>query len=267
LQFGTECPGQRAAIDNGAGHSRHRHHRSRASAEPALDPRPSTCSHGPRRCSTTSRTRARARSRRARRPVLRAHPGRGPACNRAGAAGAPPASPGAGAIAHRTRDYSPTQWSTSTSAACLAGTPSATTCSHRRVTTGRRPPILRGVDYTHDLSRLSACAFIAVNTAIELDRGQVNVKVSGQGDWRASAATPTTGRREDEPRWCRSSGPIFNQWPLTPRRRKLTRSGLHARPRRRRHRTNRGQADLRGADWTHARQTHTTLRPLKDSWP
>ena len=39
-------------------------------------------------------------------------------------------------------------------------------------------PILRGIEYTHDLTRLSRGApFVAVNTAIEIDRaGQVNVE-------------------------------------------------------------------------------------------
>jgi acyl-CoA hydrolase len=43
-------------------------------------------------------------------------------------------------------------------------------------------PILRGIDYTHDLSRLSRGEpFVAVNTAIEIDPfGQVNVE--GRGD-------------------------------------------------------------------------------------
>jgi hypothetical protein len=66
----------------------------------------------------------------------------------------------------------------------LAGTPSATYLMGGDVlydwADGK--PILRGIDYTHDLTRLSRGApLVAVNTAIELDPyGQVNVE--GLGD-------------------------------------------------------------------------------------
>ena len=66
----------------------------------------------------------------------------------------------------------------------LAGTPSATYLFGSDVlydwADGR--PILRGIDYTHDLTRLSHDGpFVAVNTAIEIDPvGQVNVE--GVGD-------------------------------------------------------------------------------------
>jgi Acetyl-CoA hydrolase/transferase C-terminal domain len=66
----------------------------------------------------------------------------------------------------------------------LAGTPSATYLFGSDVlydwADGR--PILRGIDYTHDLTRLSRDGpFVAVNTAIEIDPvGQVNVE--GVGD-------------------------------------------------------------------------------------
>ncbi|WP_184435023.1 acetyl-CoA hydrolase/transferase C-terminal domain-containing protein [Mycobacterium sp. AZCC_0083] len=66
----------------------------------------------------------------------------------------------------------------------LAATPSATYLMGSDVlydwAEGR--PILRGIEYTHDLTRLSRGApFIAVNTAIEIDPyGQVNVE--GVGD-------------------------------------------------------------------------------------
>jgi hypothetical protein len=66
----------------------------------------------------------------------------------------------------------------------LAGTPSATyllgSDSLYDWADGR--PILRGIDYTHDVTRLAHGApFIAVNTAIEIDQfGQVNVE--GVGD-------------------------------------------------------------------------------------
>ena len=66
----------------------------------------------------------------------------------------------------------------------LAGTPSATyllgSDSLYDWADGR--PILRGLDYTHDLTRLSrGLPLVAVNTAVEIDRyGQINVE--GLGD-------------------------------------------------------------------------------------
>jgi hypothetical protein len=66
----------------------------------------------------------------------------------------------------------------------LMGTPSATyllgSDNLYRWADGRK--VLHGIDYTHDLARLThGDPFIAVNTAIELDRfGQVNVE--GRGD-------------------------------------------------------------------------------------
>jgi acyl-CoA hydrolase len=66
----------------------------------------------------------------------------------------------------------------------LAATPSATYLMGSEVlydwADGK--PILRGIDYTHDLSRLSrGVPLIAVNTAIELDPyGQVNVEGIGE---------------------------------------------------------------------------------------
>jgi acyl-CoA hydrolase len=66
----------------------------------------------------------------------------------------------------------------------LAATPSATYLMGSEVlydwADGK--PILRGVEYTHDLSRLAHGApFIAVNTAIELDPyGQINVEGVGE---------------------------------------------------------------------------------------
>jgi acyl-CoA hydrolase len=42
-------------------------------------------------------------------------------------------------------------------------------------------PILRGIEYTHDISRLRARPFIAVNTAIEIDpAGQINCEGTGE---------------------------------------------------------------------------------------
>jgi acyl-CoA hydrolase len=66
----------------------------------------------------------------------------------------------------------------------LAATPSATYLMGSDVlydwAEGR--PILRGIEYTHDLTRLSRGApFVAVNTAIEIDPyGQVNVEGVGE---------------------------------------------------------------------------------------
>ncbi|OBB27207.1 acetyl-CoA hydrolase [Mycolicibacterium peregrinum] len=66
----------------------------------------------------------------------------------------------------------------------LRGTPSATylTGTERLYDWAEGRPILRGVQYTHDLTRLSrGIPFVAVNTAVEIDHvGQVNVE--GQGD-------------------------------------------------------------------------------------
>ena len=66
----------------------------------------------------------------------------------------------------------------------LAGIPSATYLlgSEALYDWADGRPILRGVDYTHDLSRLSRGApLFAVNTAIELDSwGQVNVEGVGE---------------------------------------------------------------------------------------
>src|ERR1700722_7565824 len=64
-------------------------------------------------------------------------------------------------------------------------------------------PILHPVEYTHDLGRLSASPFIAVNTAIEIDfDGQVNVEgtanavlggIGGHADYGAAAARSVGG--------------------------------------------------------------------------
>jgi acyl-CoA hydrolase len=64
-------------------------------------------------------------------------------------------------------------------------------------------PILHPVEYTHDLGRLSAGPFIAVNTAVEIDfDGQVNVEgtasavlggIGGHADYAAAAARSVGG--------------------------------------------------------------------------
>jgi acyl-CoA hydrolase len=66
----------------------------------------------------------------------------------------------------------------------LVGTPSATYLmgSDKLYDWADGKPILRGIEYTHDLNRLAHGApFIAVNTAIELDPyGQINVEGIGE---------------------------------------------------------------------------------------
>ncbi|HXO80070.1 MAG TPA: acetyl-CoA hydrolase/transferase C-terminal domain-containing protein [Mycobacterium sp.] len=88
----------------------------------------------------------------------------------------------------------------------LAGTPSATyllgSDSLYEWVDGRR--ILRGLDYTHDLTRLSRGApLVAVNTAIEIDQyGQINVEglrdkviggIGGHPDYCAAARASRRG--------------------------------------------------------------------------
>ena len=88
----------------------------------------------------------------------------------------------------------------------LAGTPSATyllgSDSLYDWADGR--PILRGLDYTHDLTRLSRGApLVAVNTAIEIDQyGQINVEgvgdkviggIGGHPDYCAAARMSSSG--------------------------------------------------------------------------
>lgn len=60
-------------------------------------------------------------------------------------------------------------------------------------------PILRGIEHSHDVTRLSrgGAPFVAVNTAIEIDPfGQVNVEASAPR-WSAESggATPTIARQ------------------------------------------------------------------------
>ena len=146
----------------------------------------------------------------------------------------------------------------------LAGTPSATYLLGTDVlydwADGR--PILRGVEYTHDLSRLSRGApLVAVNTAIELDPwGQVNVEglgekvvggIGGHPDYCVAArmsrgglsiiAVPssTNGRSPLVAQLTRpASTPAHDVDVIV---------------------TESGQADLRGADWTQRRKLITEL--------
>ena len=146
----------------------------------------------------------------------------------------------------------------------LAGTPSATYLLGTDVlydwADGR--PILRGVDYTHDLSRLSRGApLIAVNTAIELDPwGQVNVEgvgekviggIGGHPDYCVAARMSRGGLSIIAvPSSTNGRSPLVSQ---------LTRPASTPA-----HDvdvivTESGQADLRGADWTQRRKLITEL--------
>ena len=146
----------------------------------------------------------------------------------------------------------------------LAGTPSATyllgTESLYDWADGR--PILRGIEYTHDLTRLAKGApFIAVNTAIEIDPyGQVNVEglsdkviggIGGHPDYCAAArmsrgglsiiAVPTTtnGRSPLVGQLSRpASTPAHDVDVIV---------------------TESGHADLRGADWSQRQHLITEL--------
>jgi Acetyl-CoA hydrolase/transferase C-terminal domain len=123
-------------------------------------------------------------------------------------------------------------------------------------------PILRGVGYTHDLSRLSSREpFVAVNTAIEIDPfGQVNVEgrgekvvggIGGHPDYCAAArmsngglsiiAVPTTvdGHSPLVDQLSRPASTPAHDVDLV-----VTESG---------------HADLRGADWSQRRRLITSL--------
>ena len=146
----------------------------------------------------------------------------------------------------------------------LAGTPSATYLLGTDVlydwADGR--PMLRGVEYTHDLSRLSRGApLVAVNTAIELDPwGQVNVEgigdkviggIGGHPDYCVAARMSRGGLSIIAvPSSTNGRSPLVGQ---------LTRPASTPA-----HDvdvivTESGQADLRGADWTQRRKLITEL--------
>jgi acyl-CoA hydrolase len=146
----------------------------------------------------------------------------------------------------------------------LAGTPSATyllgTETLYEWANGRA--ILRGIDYTHDLTRLSrGDPFVAVNTALEIDPvGQINVEgrgdkvvggLGGHPDYCAAArmsrgglsviAAPTTfnGRSPLVEQLSRpASTPAHDVDVIV---------------------TESGHADLRGADWSQRRKRITEL--------
>jgi acyl-CoA hydrolase len=146
----------------------------------------------------------------------------------------------------------------------LVGQPSATylvgTDELYRWADGR--PILRGIEYTHDLTRLSCGEpFVAVNTVVEIDPvGQVNVEsigdtviggIGGHPDYCAAArasrgglsiiATPSTvnGRSPLVEQLSRPASTAAHDIDLIV--------------------TERGHADLRDADWSQRRKLITEL--------
>jgi len=146
----------------------------------------------------------------------------------------------------------------------LAGVPSATYLLGSDVLYewADSRPILRGIDYSHDMTRLSRGApFVAVNTALEIDPfGQVNVEgigqkvvggIGGHPDYCAAArmscgglsiiAVPTTvnGRSPLIPQLSRpASTPAHDIDVIV---------------------TESGHADLRGADWSQRRKLISEL--------
>ena len=123
-------------------------------------------------------------------------------------------------------------------------------------------PILHGVDYTHDLSRLSRGApLIAVNTAIELDPwGQVNVEgvgekvvggIGGHPDYCAAARMSRGGRSIIAvPSSTNGRSPLVAQL-SRPASTPAHDVDVIV--------TESGQADLRGADWAQRRKLITEL--------
>ena len=146
----------------------------------------------------------------------------------------------------------------------LAGTPSATYLLGTDVlydwADGR--PILRGVDYTHDLSRLSRGApLVAVNTAIELDPwGQVNVEgvgekviggIGGHPDYCVAARMSRGGLSIIAvPSSANGRSPLVAQ---LSRPASTPAHDIDVIV------TESGRADLRGADWTQRRKLITDL--------
>lgn len=125
-------------------------------------------------------------------------------------------------------------------------------------------PILRGIDYTHDLTRLSHGApLIAVNTAIEIDPyGQVNVEgvgdkvvggIGGHPDYCAAAAMSRGGLSIIA---VPSSFGVSGRSPLVER---LSRPASTPACDVEVIVTEFGHADLRGADWTQRHRLITQL--------
>lgn len=146
----------------------------------------------------------------------------------------------------------------------LAGTPSATYLLGSDVlydwADGRR--ILRGLDYTHDLTRLSRGApLVAVNTAIEIDQyGQVNVEgvrdkvvggIGGHPDYCAAARVSSGGLSIIAvPTRVNGRSPLVEQL-SRPTSTPAHDVDLIV--------TEAGHVDLRAADWSQRRQLITEL--------
>jgi hypothetical protein len=123
-------------------------------------------------------------------------------------------------------------------------------------------PILRGIDYTHDLTRLSGHEpFIAVNTAIEIDPyGQVNVEgrgekviggIGGHPDYCAAARMSHGGLSIIAVQTAvNGHSPLVDQL-SRPASTPAHDVDLIV--------TESGHADLRGADWSQRRRLITTL--------
>jgi hypothetical protein len=123
-------------------------------------------------------------------------------------------------------------------------------------------PILRGIDYTHDLTRLSSGEpFIAVNTAIEIDSyGQVNVEgrgekvvggIGGHPDYCAAAGMSLGGLSIIAvPTTVNGHSPLVDQL-SRPASTPAHDVDLIV--------TESGHADLRGADWSQRQRLITTL--------
>jgi acyl-CoA hydrolase len=146
----------------------------------------------------------------------------------------------------------------------LAGTPSATYLlgSDKLYDWADGRPILRGLDYTHDLTRLSrGLPLVAVNTAIEIDQyGQINVEglrdkviggIGGHPDYCAAARMSSGGLSIIAvPTRMNGRSPLveqLNRPASTPAHDIdviVTESGY---------------ADLRGADWSQRQQLITEL--------
>jgi hypothetical protein len=146
----------------------------------------------------------------------------------------------------------------------LAGTPSATYLMGSDVLYdwADGTPILRGIEYTHDLTRLSRGApFIAVNTAIEIDPfGQVNVEgvgekviggIGGHPDYCAAGAMSRGGLSIIAvPSTTNGRSPLVKQL-SRPASTPAHDIDLIV--------TESGHADLRGADWSRRHQLITDL--------
>jgi Acetyl-CoA hydrolase/transferase C-terminal domain len=146
----------------------------------------------------------------------------------------------------------------------LAGIPSATYLlgSEALYDWADGRPILRGVDYTHDLSRLSRGApLFAVNTAIELDSwGQVNVEgvgekviggIGGHPDYCLAARMSRGGLSIIAvPSSTNERSPLVEQL-SRPASTPAHDVDVIV--------TERGHADLRAADWSQRRQLITEL--------